>query len=181
MSHTDTTTSPAVPPSAGAPYWKTKNFALMVVGVALYAGAFFFAPGALLWALIMVCIFSSAVFAANHGWIRTTVSLMGIVLVLVAAPTLFRISPQNFELWYPMKIVFVVYFGVFAGHLIESSLTHHNKTRIGVAMTLLIAGVGLMKALKWGAVDGTFYYWPDLIEDVAFCVVGVLATELHKG
>jgi hypothetical protein len=173
---------------ASTPEYKKKVW--LPVGIGFVAASVGLALDQIPFALLMFLILSSAGWLLANPNDRTLISSIGVAAVFAGAASLVVQASTNIEYWYVAKITFVIYFGVFAGHLITKVTGNSDMGTILFLVGLMFIcfvsrllgepgyeGHAISKFLHGGGI----YKWADFIEDAAFGLAGALAAELYGG
>lgn len=169
----------------------------LIIGIAL--GLLLAWAGSLPAALLSFCMFTAGAHIVGDKNAKTCISFLGLIVVVIASFQLVSKTVIKVDEWYAVKIVFVVYFSLFAGYLLTTYVTRGNKyPQLALLASIMLICFFIKFAGQETAVveqgwakqiydffkvlhEGKgIYKWPDLIEDVFFGIAGVLAAELYK-
>ena len=133
-------------------------------------------------AILLALMFASIGFmAASPNW-RTWISIGAIAFAILMGVVIVWDEPTDINQWYVMKIVFVIYFAVFVGHLISRFLGGFQTLlvialSVGMFICFWIQHEFLMGAVAAGA---PVYTGPTFCQDIFFGISAAIAAELFN-
>jgi hypothetical protein len=142
-------------------------------------------------AMLNFCVCTALAWTTADKELRTQIAWIGLGVIIVSSFFVVYSNGNTIDIWFASKLVFVVYFALFSGHLVEK----YSKGNIYVYLGVLVALLFVCLLAKWiMQVDKThflyciqsalktdgIYGWSDFIEDIAFGFAGAFAAELTK-
>lgn len=165
------------------------QFFSLVYGVGAFVTFYKFgAPGP---AALNFCLASLFAWIVSTSRTKTFLSFLGLAVIILSAIAVVSSGRTDINSWFTVKLVFVIYFGIFVGHIAGAFSKGNAYIYNGIIGALLAICVVVKYSLLPDSPDWLdpvaqivssvgVYGLADLLEDAAFGLAGALAAEILK-
>jgi hypothetical protein len=142
-------------------------------------------------AALIFCLASLFAWIVSSDRTKIFISVLGLLIIVLCAIAIVAKGQTDVNSWFAVKIVFVVYFGIFVGHLVGAWSKGNEYIYNGILAFLLAVCVvikystqadvmPLFEPIARNMAGTGIYVLSDLFEDIAFGLAGALAAEILK-